>query len=177
MQGYNVVRVVLHLRQPVDDELVGFTGGQTYVHQLLTQEFCGISSGNAEAFAHIEVRCSLALPVEAVILVAVRVVKRTVGHSGDAPAVVILRVCAGELSAVWEVYFHRNIRFFLGIEVDDGFFFCTLKRNVVVCFVNLALLIGVVNVQSIFREACRRSVNDRELSGFPYVVSPAVDLR
>ncbi len=67
LEGDAVIRVVLHPRQPVDDELVGLFSGQAQLSQSILQKGGGIGSGNAEAPGEIVLLGALALPVQVVV--------------------------------------------------------------------------------------------------------------
>ena len=114
----DVVGVLLHERQPVDDELVGLPPRQPQLLQRLLQKRRRVGALHAKALAHVPAGIGLALPVEVAVGLPSSVGEGAVGGGGDFPPLAVGGIGAGELSPQPEL--HRDLSFLLRIEIDHG---------------------------------------------------------
>jgi len=116
-----IAGVVLHPRQPVNDEFICFCLTQTECGKRLLQKLCGVSTCNAEALGEIVLCRHLGFPEQGGVGTSVLVGQRAVGGGCDTPAVCgVFRIGDGQ-RAVY-VKGDIDIGFCLGIEIDDRLF-------------------------------------------------------
>ena len=96
LEGNQIVGVLLHLGQPIHNELVGLPSGQTKPGKGARQKGGGIGTGDAETAGEVIIGGAFAFPVEVVVGLAGVVGESAVGSGGDRPAVFIGGIGAGE---------------------------------------------------------------------------------
>ena len=81
LERNEIIRIVFHFRQPIDDKLVRFLFGQADFGECLFQERGGFSTGNRKACGKIVFRIGYALPEQTVVFSTVFIIKRTVKNN------------------------------------------------------------------------------------------------
>ena len=110
---------MFHLREPVDDELVGLCAGQAELRKRVLQERGGLLAGDTEALREVILDVVHALPVEIAVGLAAFIGQRAVRRGGNAPRAVVGRIGAGQVARVVEP--DGDVRFRLRVEIDDWF--------------------------------------------------------
>lgn len=113
LERNQIVGVVLHLRQPVDDKLVRLLAIKAELRERILEERRGVLPRNAEAGGKVVIRPRRALPVEVAVGLAALVRQRAIRRGADAPAVTV----GGDrrTSARRKIKRHTHIRLLLGI--------------------------------------------------------------
>ena len=122
MEGDEVIGVIFHQRQPVDDKLVVLPGRQTDFREGFLQKFCCLIPRYAPALREVVTGVAVAFPEEVAVFFPARMVdQRPVGEGGDFPATIVGGVSGGQRPGVVEN--DGDIGLGLGVEVDDRFGF------------------------------------------------------
>ena len=120
LERNQIVGILLHPGEPVDDELVGLPAVQAQLGQGVLQKRGGACAGDTEAPGEVVCGVRNALPVEVVVGLAALVRQGAVGPGSDGPAATIGRIGAGQLAV--KVQLDGDVCFRFRIKVDDGLF-------------------------------------------------------
>ena len=113
LEGNNIVRILLHQRQPVHDKLICFPAGKTQLLKDILQECSGIFSLYTKSFGEIKLCRSFPFPVQIIVCLSLHIGQYTIRRSRYHPTIAICWIGTGQFTIKRKVDW--NLCFFFWI--------------------------------------------------------------